>query len=64
MSYRSAYPVAVVDIECSPPVVITRYAKVGDAEWFIGYLAEHGGAVTRAKVERGGYAIDAPEVRT
>lgn len=59
MDYRKSFPVAIVDIECDPPVVITRYAKVEDAEWFIGYLAEHGGAITQAKVERGGYAIDA-----
>lgn len=53
--------VAIVDEECNPPVVVTRYESVAQAEWFLGYLAAHGGSVTRAKVERGGYGIDAPE---
>lgn len=62
MSWESVNPVAVVDEESSPPVIVTRYATVPDAEWFIGYLAQHGGTAIRAKVERGGYGIDAPEV--
>lgn len=59
-SYERANPVAVVDVECDPPYTVLRYAKPEQAEWYLGYLAEHGGAVLRAKVERGGYAIDAP----
>ena len=59
MSYKSDNPVAIVDIECNPPVVIIRYSKVEHAEWFLGYLAEHGGTETRAKVKRGGYVIKA-----
>ena len=61
MSYKSDNPVAIVDIECSPPVVVIRYSKIEHAEWFLSYLAEHGGTETRSKVERGGYAVDALE---
>jgi hypothetical protein len=53
--------VAVVDIECEPNCVVTRYTRPEQAEWFLGYLSEHGGSVLRAKVERGGYSIDVPE---
>lgn len=64
MSYETEYPVAVVDEE-SPgtgrPWVVTRCKDVAEAEWFIAYLAEHGGTAARAKVARGGYGIDAPE---
>lgn len=61
MSYESMNPFAVVDTESNPPRVVTRYAQLKQAEWFLGYLAEHGGAVAHAKVERGGYVIDGPE---
>jgi predicted enzyme related to lactoylglutathione lyase len=53
--------VAVVDEETDPPVVVIRYKTVAEAEWYLGYLREHGGTVTRAKIARGGYGIDAPE---
>jgi ribosomal protein L15E len=61
VSYESVNPFAVVDTESSPPRVVTRYTRLSQAEWFLGYLAEHGGTVTRAKVERGGYSIDGPD---
>lgn len=61
VSWETANPVAVVDEESVPPVVVTRYPDVKQAEWFIGYLGEHGGTAIRAKVDRGGYGIDAPE---
>jgi hypothetical protein len=61
MSWEEANPVAVVDTECSPARVVTRYASAEQAEWFLTYLRDHGGSVLRSKVERGGYAIDVPE---
>lgn len=61
MSWKTENPVAVVDEEASPPVVVTRYKTAKEAEWYLTYLAEHGGEHLRAKVERGGYGIDAPE---
>jgi hypothetical protein len=61
MTWEQENPVAVVDVECDPPVVVTRYKTPGEAEWFLGYLAEHGGRASREKVERGGYGIDGPE---
>lgn len=61
MSYESDWPVAVVDIECDPNYVVIRYKRPEQAEWYTTYLADHGGAVLRAKVERGGYSIDVPE---
>jgi hypothetical protein len=63
MTWATENPVAVVDEESNPPVVVTRYRTPEAAQWYLGYLAEHGGSVTRAKVERGGYGIDAPEVK-
>ena len=62
MSVERAYPVAVTDEEADPPVVVTRCKDVAEAEWFIGYLAEHGGSATRKKVKRGGYGIDGPHL--
>lgn len=61
MSWEADNPVAVVDEEADPPVIVTRYQQVAQAEWFLGYLREHGGSVLRDKVDRGGYGIDAPE---
>ena len=58
MSYEADNPFAVVDNECSPPYTVTRYARVEQAVWYLRYLADHGGTVLRAKVERGGYSID------
>jgi hypothetical protein len=53
--------VAVVDTETDPPYVVTRYETPEQAEWFIGYLREHGGTATAAKIDRGAYSIDVPE---
>lgn len=62
MSWETVNPVAVVDEESDPPGrVVIRYETVAKAEWYIAYLHEHGGTVTRAKIERGGYGIDVPE---
>lgn len=61
MSWETENPVAVVDVETNPPVVVTRYQGTAQAEWFLGYLREHGGQVLREKVDRGGYGIGAPE---
>jgi hypothetical protein len=61
MNYASVYPFTVTDTECNPPYVVTRYAQRDQAEWFLTYLTAHGGAVTRTKVERGGYQVDGPE---
>lgn len=61
MSYEKDWPVAVVDIECDPSYVVIRYARLEQAEWYTTYLGDHGGSVIRAKVERGGYAINVPE---
>lgn len=41
--------------------MVIRYDTPEQAEWYIGYLYDHGGKVTRAKIERGGYGIDVPE---
>lgn len=60
MTYETDNPYAVVDEECDPPVVVIRYDTLAITEWFIAYLAKHGGTVTREKVERGGYGIDGP----
>lgn len=62
MTWEQENPVAVVDEECDPPVVVIRYKTPEDAAWYLGYLSEHGGSAIRAKVARGGYGIDAPEV--
>lgn len=59
--YEKMWPVAVVDEEMPGGYVVTRCKDVAEAEWYLGYLAEHGGSATRAKIERGGYGIDAPE---
>ncbi len=64
MSWETANSVAVVDEETDPPYVVTRYATVQQAEWYLGYLACHGGRYLAAKVARGGYGIDAPEGST
>lgn len=61
MSWETENPVAVVDVETNPPVIVTRYQETAQAEWFLGYLREHGGQVLREKADRGGYGIDAPE---
>lgn len=61
MSWEQVYPVAVVDEESRPVWTVTRCKTVGEAEWFIGYLHDHGGQAAREKIERGGYGIDAPE---
>ena len=53
--------VTVVDKETHPPVVVTYYDTPEGAEGFLLYLWEHGGTVTRAKVDRGGYGIEVPE---
>jgi hypothetical protein len=58
VSYETVNPVAVVDEESDPPCVVTRYPTAEQAEWFIGYLEEHGGTTTAEKVRRGGYGID------
>jgi hypothetical protein len=63
MTWESANPVAVVDEESNPPVVVIRYPTVSDAEWYLGYLHDHGGTYLREKIARGGYGIDAPEVQ-
>ena len=55
--YEKANPFAVIDTECSPPYVVTRYAKREQAQWYLDYLREHGGTVTRMKIDRGGYKI-------
>jgi len=57
MSYEKDNPVAVTDVECAPPHVVVRYRTRAVAEWYLGYLREHGGTVTRAKIDRGGYEI-------
>lgn len=59
--WEADFPVAVVDEETDPPVVVTRWKTVAQAEGFIEYLHTHGGKVTARKVERGGYGIDVPE---
>ncbi len=64
VTYETVNPVAVVDEETSPPYVVIRYATIKQAEWFIGYLAEHGSRTTAEKIRRGGYGIDAPEEST
>lgn len=61
MSYETDFPVAVVDEETDPPVVVTRWQTVAQAEGFIEYIRRHGGRKGTEKVERGGYGIDAPE---
>lgn len=48
-------PVAIVDVEAEPPVVVTRVASVEAAEQYLG------GHPERDKVLRGGFSIDAPE---
>lgn len=58
MSYADDFPVALVDTECDPPKVVTRFKDVAKAEWHLLYLAEHGGPSTGAKIKRGGYAIE------
>lgn len=58
MSWETVNPVAVVDEECSPRHVVTRYATVAEAEWYIDYLRDYGGDVIRKKVERDGYSIE------
>lgn len=50
--------VAVIDEEADPPVVVTRYERPEQAEWYINYLYEHGGTARQAKILRGGYGID------
>lgn len=53
--------VAVTDTETDPPVVVLRYDKPEQAEWYLGWLREHGGTQARDKIDRGGYGIDVPE---
>lgn len=60
-TYESVNPFAVTDTECSPAYVVTRYPERDQAEWFLRYLAEHGGTVAHGKVERGGYSVVGPE---
>lgn len=57
MSYETDNPHTVTDTECTPPHVVARYARRGQAEWFLAYLREHGGDAGRAKADRGGYEV-------
>ena len=54
------WPFKVIDEETDPPVMVCSYDTLEKAEFFIDHLRKHGGTVTRAKVDRGGYGIDGP----
>lgn len=63
MTWETDNPAAVIDVGCVPSAVVTRYATVPEAEWYLDYLWEHGGSATQAKIDRGDYVISviAPE---
>jgi hypothetical protein len=58
MTWETANPWAIVDIEARPQVVVTRYESKAMATWYLGYLLAHGAASTQAKLRRGGYGIE------
>ena len=60
VSYITDNPYAVIDAEEGLGRVVVRYSKRVWAEWYLEYLRGSGGAVTRAKVDRGGYRVEGP----
>lgn len=60
MSYETDFPYAVADTTSAPHYAVVRYERREMAEWYLGYLKDHGGSAARKKVENGGYAVEGP----